>query len=82
MPDKKPDGTETTMEVLAMPEKTIPKYATNVNFSKLANGDIIMTFLSRINNGTPATLVETVIVDLDHAKKIVEVLDGVIKKEI
>ncbi len=69
------------MELISAPENTVPKYATNVNFNKLKNGDIIMTFVSRLGESGPATVIETVIVDEDHAKKIVEILDSVLKND-
>jgi len=70
---------EKKIQVIGSPEKSIPKYATNVNFSKLENGDVLMMFANKSNKDTPTVLIETIIVNGSHAKKIVEVLANVIK---
>jgi hypothetical protein len=67
--EKKEQG----VEILASPEKMIPKYASSVNFKKLENGNIIMSFLVS-QDGKVGSLIETILVDTKHAKEISEVL--------
>jgi hypothetical protein len=76
----------TKMKIIASPDKSVAKFATNVNFAKLENNDIVITFLSRYaspesdtdsDNGS-AVLIETIMVDAQHAQKIAETLQKVI----
>ncbi|NBX49457.1 hypothetical protein EBT25_05835 [bacterium] len=71
-----------TQGIIGAPEKSIPKFATGVNFSKLENGNIILAFLNKSSPDSPAVLIESVIVDEDHARKILEVLTKVLNEKI
>ena len=66
------------MAVISAPEKSIAKFCTNIAITKLKNKDIVMTFLSKNAENAPAVLIETIIVDEEHAKKILEVFTRVI----
>jgi len=65
------------VEIMANPEKIIPKFASSVNFKKLDNTNILLTFVSS-PDGKTGSLIETIMVDIEHAKQIVEVLSKVI----
>ena len=65
------------IEILANPEKIIPKFATSVNFTKFENGNIVISFVSSPDQKT-GSLIETIMVDTAHAKQIIEVLSKVI----
>jgi len=69
---------EQEIQVIGAPEQSIPKYATNVKLSKLSNGDIILSFMSRADGEGPAALIETIMVDEDHAVKIADKLNEII----
>ncbi len=68
----------------ASPDKIIPKFATSVNFSLVNNKYVIVTFIysepqmEGIAETVPPTLIERVIVDVDHAQTIVEKLQEVL----
>lgn len=67
------------MNVLTSPEKSIPKFSTGIAFNKLKNGDIIISFFSQTpGTNLPPVLVETIIVNEEHAIKIAETLKQVI----
>lgn len=66
------------MAITGAPEKSVAKFCTNIALNKLKNGDVIMTFLSKNLKEAPAVLIETIIVDEEHAKKILEVFAKVI----
>lgn len=66
--------------VLANPERAVPKYCTNVSFGKLPNGDVVMSFLHRSGKDGPLVLIETIVVDEIHTRKIVEALQGLSDK--
>ncbi|MBI2410750.1 MAG: hypothetical protein HYV32_02575 [Candidatus Kerfeldbacteria bacterium] len=68
--------------LLAQPMSSVPKFATNVNFNKLTNGSIIISFFTQAFPDAPAVLIETIIVDEQHAKDIVKILQEVIDKKI
>lgn len=70
-----------TIDVIANPQNAIPKFSTNVNFNKLPNGDVIMAFMTVPSEGASAVLIETVIVDNDHAGRIAEVLKRVLERD-
>lgn len=79
--------TTKSFSVIGDANKSIPKFCTSVNFSRLKNGDIVMQFLHSSNgmendeNNNAAVLIESIIVDKSHAEKIVEVLEKVIKTD-
>ncbi len=68
---------EKNIEILASPEKIIPKFASSVNFKKLDNGNIILSFVVS-PDGKTGSLIETIMVDTNHATQIVKVLSNVI----
>lgn len=79
--------TTKSFSVIGDANKSIPKFCTSVNFSRLKNGDIVMQFLHSSNgmenneNNNATVLIESIIVDKSHAEKIVEVLEKVIKTD-
>lgn len=68
---------EKGIEIMANPEKIIPKFATSVNFTKFENGNIVISFISSPDQKN-GSLIETIMVDTPHAKQIIEVLSKVI----
>lgn len=56
-------------EVTADPIKIIPKYSTNIGLKKLSNGNVVFSFLHTISDSNPPVLIETIIIDGDHAKR-------------
>ena len=79
--EKKNEETPSFQGLISDAEKSIPKFATVVNFNKLGNGNIIISFLAQHIQNIPPVLIETIMVDQDHAKKIMEVLGEVIDKK-
>jgi len=73
--DKKRDS----MTVLSTPAATVPKYVTNVAVTPLNNGSIVIAFIFGLVDKSPSSLVETILVDGEHAGKIAEVLQGAAK---
>jgi hypothetical protein len=66
-------------EVIGNPENSVPKYATNANFRQLANGDIVISFVSKSSDQDQGVLIETVIIDEPHAREIAEILTSMLK---
>lgn len=78
------------IKMVSSPEKGIPKYATSVSIGKLQNKNIILTFLYQVpknpneaEQGEQSGLViDTIVIDEAHAKRIIEALDQVVKTEV
>lgn len=69
--------------LLAKKSSAIPKLTTLVNFNKLDDGYIIISFFNSIDGFTKQkALIETILVDESHAQKIVNTLQEVIDKKI
>jgi len=60
----------------------VPKLTTAVNFNKLDNGYIVISFLSEVKPANQPILIETILVDEQHAQQIVNILKEVIDKKI
>ncbi len=82
--DKEKKSEEKTEQIamLGQPMSAVPKLTTIVNFNKLDNGYIIISFFSQTTPNVSSTLIETIIVDENHAKEIVKLLQEVIDKEV
>lgn len=65
---------ENEMQVIGTPDRSIPKFATNVIYAKLPNGDLVMSFLVRSGQNTQSALIETIMIDAEHAKRMAEKL--------
>ncbi len=71
------------INALISPEKSVPKFCTGIAFNKLENGDLIMTFFSQSpNKGMPPIMLETILINEDHAKRLVEALKGLVEKAV
>ena len=68
-------------EIIGDPENSIPKFSNMINFKKLENGSIVMIFFTRQSLNTSPVIIETIIVDENHAKQIVDVLKKTIDKK-
>ncbi len=81
---------ENKLNVVFDTQKSVPKYATNVVVMKLSNGSIIFQFMSKIPQESPinseagdtAAVIETILVDEDHAKKIMEAIQTALTAEV
>lgn len=70
-----------TLQLSGTPEKLIPKYASNV-FFQLAKDKLLMTFTYKDNPEDKVnTVIERIVVDIEHAHKVLQVLQDVLKKE-
>lgn len=72
------ENQDNSLKVIADPINSVPKLATNVNFTKLQNGNIIISFFTKTFPEASSVLIETIIVDKDHAKEILNILEKVI----
>lgn len=79
--EKKQDDTEQAA-MLGHATASVPKFSTAVNFNKLDNGNIVISFFSQTFPTAPVVLIETLIVDEKHAEEIVKILQEVIDKTI
>ena len=79
-PQKKVKSPLKIMESVGEPAKMTPKLAANVAIFKLSNGQVVLRFFSNVGQ-EQNTLIETIVVDDNHALKIVEALSGVFKKK-
>jgi len=72
--------------LVADPNKRIPKYCTSVFFAKMKSGQIILTFVEndealKTEVNDQGVIIERIIVDEDHARQIVEKLGDLIGKK-
>lgn len=67
------------VDMIAEPSRNVPKFCTLVKFTSLASGEIVMQFLHSMDN-VNNILIESIIVQEAHAKKIVETLHNVINQ--
>ncbi|MDC1205286.1 hypothetical protein N8083_00360 [Candidatus Pacebacteria bacterium] len=68
------------ISAIGEPAKSIPKLATNVNILRQSDGKVILRFFSKVAD-EPFSLIETFIIDENHAQQIVDVLSGVLKQK-
>lgn len=81
MATAKKERVQEPMQVAVMssnPDKNIPKFCTSVNFGVLPNNNLILTFTYNEGEKQPHVLIERIIVDVEHAKKISDVLKNVL----
>ncbi len=60
-------------------EKVVPKFCTSVSVTVIQK-NIVMTLAYNEENGSSATLIERVVIDLDHAKALNEILSKVTRE--
>lgn len=80
MPDEKEIKIPTPipMEVIASPEKNIPKFSNRLAVARSEKDNIVLFFMAQNESTTPPILIETIMVDFEQAKKIVEALNSTI----
>ena len=61
------------------PEKMIPKFCTTINVGLLKNKNLVLTMVYNEGKDNVA-LIERVVIDLDHAKSLHQVLSSVLKE--
>lgn len=64
-------------QTLISPDKFVPKFCSGINFSVLNNQYVVISLMYAEPNN-PAVLVERVMIDIGHAKKVTEVLQGLL----
>jgi hypothetical protein len=79
MADKK-DIQETGVQIQGSPDSLVPKYSTNTLFS-ISNNKMIISFLFTDNKDVAGVVVQRIVIDLDHAQRIAELIPKIIKKE-
>jgi hypothetical protein len=60
--------------------KIIPKLCTAINFGILKNKNVVMSLAYNQDKNGPLTLIERVVMDIEHAKKVVVALQEIITK--
>lgn len=84
--NKKADVTEkvtqaqSAPDIVGEPARGIAKLATGVSFSASERGDIFMAFLSHTNPSRDAILIETIMVDPAHARRIADALNKILEE--
>ena len=61
--------------------KGIPKFATGVEFAKMSDGNVVLTFSSQSPNSEEKLIIETIMVDAAHAHEIVQVLSNLLQEK-
>ena len=69
---------ETTFQMVGEPINAIPKYATHVTLNKLDNGNVILLFSAKQPEADKMVLIETIMVDSNLAKKMLDSLDTIL----
>lgn len=82
---KLPNASAQPMRIVADPNRRVPKYCTSVSFSKMKNGQIILTFIENDEAlktmDDQGVIIERILVDEDHAQQIVAALSGLLTKK-
>lgn len=84
MPSKKTKKVTEKKDIIitSTPEKNIPKFCNKVYFAKLESGNIVMSFLFQEpklkGEEGQMVLLDRILVEEGHAKKIVDTLNGII----
>ncbi|MCA9359208.1 hypothetical protein KC926_03315 [Candidatus Kaiserbacteria bacterium] len=68
------------VEITGSPEKTIPKFCSNVGVNVLANEDVVLQFGHRKSDKEPLVIIETILVDKEHALQISKVIKETVEK--
>jgi hypothetical protein len=82
MKDKKIDNSDNKIEeinVAGAQEKIIPKFCTTINVGLLKSKNIILT-MSYSEGLTSVVLIDRIIIDIEHAKQLKDVLDKLLKE--
>jgi hypothetical protein len=66
--------------IIADPEKGVPKFATAVHFTVSDRGDVFMMFLNQNNPAKDAVLIETIMIDPGHLKKLATILARIVEE--
>lgn len=69
------------LSLAASPEGRVPKYCTAIGFEKTTKGFVIMSFVHQEAGNTTdhGVLIERIMVDSEHAKKMIEALENLLK---
>lgn len=81
---KRPDGpilNKSSEQIVAEPAVVVPKFCTNINFKQLKSGLILMNFIFKTDDMPSSILINTIIIDEEHAKSLVATLSRVLSKE-
>jgi len=80
MSDKAGDEQEAVpMATAANLERVVPKFCTTVNLALMNNKNIVLTMLYG-ENIHQATLIERVVIDIEHARSLVDTLKRVLEE--
>lgn len=81
MADKNNKSVEVNPQIISSSlEKNIPKFCTAVNIGVLESGHFVISMAFNDSPENPTVLIDRVIVDLEHAKKIKNVFEDLISK--
>ena len=82
MEDKKSSKQEQTLEninIKTTQEKLVPKFCTNINVGLLRTKNVVLT-MAYSEGGESVALIERIVIDLEHAKSLNEVLNKLLKE--
>lgn len=65
--------------VAVNPQTIVPKLCNIINFGKLNNDSILMTFLFKEPTNEQTVLLDRFLIDKNHAKQVIEVLGNLLK---
>ncbi len=74
------DTQEIGVQIQGSPDALIPKYSTQALFS-INKDKMIISFLYSDNKNVGGVIVQRIMIDLDHAKRIAELIPEIITKE-
>lgn len=79
MVDEK-DPQEIGVQIQGSPDALVPKYSTQALFS-INKDKMIISFLYSDNKNASGVIIQRIMIDLDHAKRIAEIIPEIITKE-
>ena len=70
----------TELKIALPPEKAAPRFCNHITFGKTKGEVIITMFFVEPDGSGSGVVLDRIIVDIDHAERIVEVLSTLLKK--
>ena len=83
MKDDKNDPQNKRLEeinVVAIQDKMVPKFCTTISIGLLKSRNIVLTMAYSEGPDNPISLIDKIIIDLDHAKRLKDILDKILKE--
>ena len=76
----KPDTGTKEVKIAMAAEKVVPRFCNSINFGKVNNNVIMTLIFNEPDNSGVGMVIERVVIDADHAQKVMNILGKLLKK--